>query len=202
MYVAIRCHPWLPEITSFFLTNGLVLWNKSQTVKKLVFANKNPANKLAELNILGITTNRLLSNLISFYNFSKAKKKWNRLTRNWQQLIEKVLLKISLYFARLSCIEFRNSSCQALIYWSRLLNLYIRRKNFRGTKYQNTNTCVSSNLDQPEWVAKLTTVVLHVRISILVWSREKHNDQKISTALDKRRLDRTRWANLLSVSKG
>ena len=152
VYVAIRCHPWLPEITSFFLTNGLVLWNKSQTVKKLVFANKNPANKLAELNILGITTNRLLSNLISFYNFSKAKKKWNRLTRNWQQLIEKVLLKISLYFARLSCIEFRNSLCQALIYWSRLLNLYIRRKNCRGTKYQNTNTCVSSNLGQPEWV--------------------------------------------------
>ena len=62
---------------NLFLSNkrGLVLWNKPHTVKKLVFANKNPANKLAELNVLGITANRLLSNLISFYNFSKAKKK-------------------------------------------------------------------------------------------------------------------------------
>ena len=62
---AIRYHYWLPEITTLLLTNGLVFWNKSQTVKKLALGNNQRGNKFFKKTISGITTNRLPMNFKS-----------------------------------------------------------------------------------------------------------------------------------------
>ena len=69
----IRHHSWFPKIAAFLLLiNDLVLRNKSETVKKLVgFGNMHYCNKLRGVNILGITTNRLVRDLISFTTFEQ-----------------------------------------------------------------------------------------------------------------------------------